>query len=75
MNFFRPAIIDRTDQKGPLGALLSNSLASCNHQHETMTEMMGHAQVSAPAITDSPSRDINLSGSVIYPSIGLMGEF
>jgi hypothetical protein len=41
----------------------------------TITEMTGHAQVSAPAITDSPSRDINLSGLVIYPSIGLMGEF
>ena len=41
----------------------------------TVTEMMGHAQVSAPLITDIPSRTLDLSGLVIYPSIGLMGEF
>jgi len=41
----------------------------------TVTEMMGHAQVSAPLITDMPSRTLDLSGLVIYPSIGLMGEF
>ena len=41
----------------------------------TVTEMTGYAQVSAPAITASPSRDVDLSGLVIYPSIGLMGEF
>ena len=41
----------------------------------TVTEMVGHAQVNAPAITDAPSRDLALSGLVIYPSIGLMGEF
>jgi hypothetical protein len=41
----------------------------------TVTEMMGHAQVSAPLITDMPSRTLDLNGLVIYPSIGLMGEF
>jgi len=39
--FFRPTIIDRPDQKGPLGALLSNSLASCNHQHYPSIGPMG----------------------------------
>jgi hypothetical protein len=41
----------------------------------TITEMVGHAHVNAPAITDAPSRDVDLTGLVIYPSIGLMGEF
>ena len=41
----------------------------------TITEMVGHAQVSAPAIQDSPRRDLDLQGLVIYPSFGLMGEF
>ena len=41
----------------------------------TVTEMIGSAQVSAPAITDSPSRTVDLHGMVIYPSFGLMGEF
>jgi len=41
----------------------------------TVTEMVGHAHVNAPAIADAPSRDVDLTGLVIYPSIGLMGEF
>ena len=41
----------------------------------TITEMIGSANFSAPLITDSPSRTVNLSGLVIYPSLGLMGEF
>ena len=41
----------------------------------TVTEMMGSAEVSAPAITDDPSRTLKLDGLVIYPSFGLMGEF
>ncbi|HEX7498856.1 MAG TPA: hypothetical protein VF524_00980 [Polyangia bacterium] len=41
----------------------------------TITEMMGSAQFDAPLITDSPSRTVDLSGLVIYPTLGLMGEF
>jgi hypothetical protein len=41
----------------------------------TITEMIGSAQISAPAIADSPSRTVDLNGLVIYPSFGLMGEF
>jgi hypothetical protein len=41
----------------------------------TVTEMMGSAQVSAPLIADDPRRTIDLSGLVVYPSFGLMGEF
>jgi hypothetical protein len=37
--------------------------------------MMGSARFDAPLITDSPSRTVDLSGLVIYPTLGLMGEF
>jgi hypothetical protein len=41
----------------------------------TVTEMMGSATISAPVISDNPSRTTEHSGLVIYPSFGLMGEF
>jgi hypothetical protein len=41
----------------------------------TIAEMLGGASASAPGISDSPKRDVTLSGLVIYPSFGLMGEF
>lgn len=41
----------------------------------TVTEMMGRATISAPAIADDPSHTTKLNGPVIYPSLGLMGEF
>lgn len=41
----------------------------------TVVEMLGSAQANAPGITDSPTRDLALSGLVVYPSLGLMGEF
>ena len=40
----------------------------------TITEMVGRAKFDAPLITDSPSRTVELSGLVIYPTLGLMGE-
>jgi hypothetical protein len=41
----------------------------------TVTDLIGSAQFDAPAIQDSPSHTIDLSGLVIYPTLGLMGEF
>jgi hypothetical protein len=41
----------------------------------TVAEMLGGAQTRAPGIADSPTRDLELNGLVIYPSFGLMGEF
>jgi hypothetical protein len=41
----------------------------------TITEMMGSATFRADALTDSPSHTTDLSGLVIYPTLGLMGEF
>ena len=41
----------------------------------TITEMLGSATFSAPAMTDSPSHTTDLSGLVIYPAFGLMGEW
>lgn len=40
----------------------------------TLAEMLGGAHASAPGIADSPRRDLELNGLVIYPSLGLMGE-
>jgi hypothetical protein len=41
----------------------------------TITEMFGSARFNAPVVTDSPTHSVDLSGLVIYPSLGLMGEF
>jgi len=41
----------------------------------TITEMIGSARFEAPLLTDSPTRDTELSGLVIYPTLGLMGEW
>lgn len=41
----------------------------------TLAEMLARAYASAPAISDAPTRTIAPSGFVIYPSVGLMGEF
>jgi hypothetical protein len=41
----------------------------------TVAEMLGSAHASAPGITDAPTRELELRGLVIYPSVGLMGEF
>ncbi|MBN2576551.1 MAG: hypothetical protein JXP73_18450 [Deltaproteobacteria bacterium] len=41
----------------------------------TITRILGSARFDAPAITDAPARTLDLSGFVIYPSLGLMGEF
>jgi hypothetical protein len=41
----------------------------------TITEMIGSARFSTSDITDSPSHTTDLSGLVIYPTLGLMGEF
>ena len=41
----------------------------------TITEMIGNARFEAPLLTDSPTRDTELSGLVIYPTLGLMGEW
>jgi hypothetical protein len=41
----------------------------------TITELIGSATFSAPLITDSPSHATDLSGLVIYPTLGLMGEW
>jgi len=40
----------------------------------TITRVVGSARFDAPAITDEPVRTVDLSGFVIYPSFGLMGE-
>jgi hypothetical protein len=41
----------------------------------TITQMVGSARFDAPAITEAPTRTIDMSGLVIYPSFGLMGEW
>jgi hypothetical protein len=41
----------------------------------TVTEMMGSATFTANALADSPSHTTELSGLVIYPTLGLMGEW
>jgi hypothetical protein len=41
----------------------------------TVVELMGNATFSAPIIADMPDHDTDLSGLVIYPALGLMGEF
>lgn len=41
----------------------------------TITEMIGSAHFAAPVLTDAPTRDVELSGLVIYPTLGLMGEW
>ena len=41
----------------------------------TITEMIGNARFEAPVLTDSPTRDAEMSGLVIYPTLGLMGEW
>ena len=41
----------------------------------TITQLMGSARFDAPSMTDSPSHTTDLSGLVIYPTLGLMGEF
>jgi hypothetical protein len=41
----------------------------------TITQMIGSADFEAPAITDDPRHTVELSGLVIYPSLGLMGEW
>jgi hypothetical protein len=41
----------------------------------TITELMGSAKFDAPALTESPTHTTDLSGLVIYPTLGLMGEF
>jgi hypothetical protein len=41
----------------------------------TIAEMTGNARFEAPLLTDSPTRDVEMSGLVIYPTIGLMGEW
>jgi hypothetical protein len=41
----------------------------------TITELIGSARFDAPIMTDSPSRELELSGLVIYPTLGLMGEW
>jgi hypothetical protein len=41
----------------------------------TITRIIGSARFDAPAITDAPTRTLDLSGLVIYPTFGLMGEF
>jgi hypothetical protein len=41
----------------------------------TVTELIGSATFRADALTDSPSHTTDLSGLVIYPTLGLMGEW
>jgi hypothetical protein len=41
----------------------------------TITELIGSATFTAPTMTDSPSHTTELSGLVIYPTLGLMGEW
>jgi hypothetical protein len=41
----------------------------------TVTELIGSAKFEASALQDSPSHTVDLSGLVIYPTLGLMGEF
>jgi hypothetical protein len=41
----------------------------------TITEMIGHARFEAPVLTEMPTREADLSGLVIYPTLGLMGEW
>jgi hypothetical protein len=41
----------------------------------TMVQSMGTARFDAPALTDAPHHDVDLSTLVIYPSFGLMGEW
>lgn len=41
----------------------------------TVAEMLGGASAKAPGLADAPTHDLELSGLVIYPSIGLMGDF
>jgi len=41
----------------------------------TITRVIGSARFDAPVIVDAPSHSLDLSGFVIYPSFGLMGEF
>jgi hypothetical protein len=41
----------------------------------TITEMIGSARFEAPVLTDSPRRDVEMSGLVLYPTFGLMGEW
>jgi hypothetical protein len=41
----------------------------------TITQMMGSASFDAPALSDDPHHDLSLSGLVIYPTLGLMGEW
>ncbi len=40
----------------------------------TITQMVGDARFQAPLLRDSPRRDVETSGLVIYPALGLMGE-
>jgi hypothetical protein len=41
----------------------------------TITGVMGRATLEAPAIPDAPTHSAELSGLVVYPTLGLQGEF
>ncbi len=41
----------------------------------TIVQSMGTARLEAPAITEKPRHDVDLSTLVIYPSFGLMGQW